>query len=186
MSTVVMKRNTLLILVIALAVVFSTACSKNANTGNSATTNGGQTSSGSSGGTSASSPTAALKAYYEAANRKDIATAKRYLSAGTMRLMEEGAKKMGKTVDEAFTESASQTNTTVMPEFSNEKITGDTATVEMKAQGMTVTMPMVKEGGEWKLAMDKMIQDLQNSMGGSPGASPGADDDDEEGNTNEK
>jgi flagellar hook-associated protein FlgK len=184
-----------MILVIALAaVVFATACSKNANTGNSTnSTNssaGNKTATnGTSGGSEAAgTPTAALRGYYQAAMNKDINAAKRYLSAGTMTLLEEGAKKMGKSLDEAFKESATQSNTTTMPEFSNEKIAGDTATVDMKAQGMSVTMPMVKEGGEWKLAMDKLINDMKNSMGNDgPKPSTGDDDDDKhEGNSNEK
>lgn len=188
MSKVVMKSSNRMILVIALAVVvFSAACSKNANTGNSTnstnstTTNKTSTTSTSTSGDTASSPMAALRAYYDAAMKKDIPTAKKYLSAGTMRVMEEGAKKMGKTVDEAFTEGAE--TTTAMPEFSNEKISGDTATVDIKAQGATVTMPMVKEDGVWKLAMDKLIEDMKNSMGGDTTTKkPGvADDDDEEG-----
>jgi flagellar hook-associated protein FlgK len=192
MSTVVIKRNGLTILVLALSVVFSAACSKNANTGNSTTgTNSGATNTTTtttSSGSAASSPTAALRAYYQAAMNKDIQTAKRYLSAGTMRVMEEGAKKMGKTVDEAFQEGA-QSSTTTMPEFSNEKISGDTATVDMKAQGMTLTMPLVKEGGEWKLAMDKMIEDMQKSMGGGTTNAPQTKEgegDDEHGGHDEK
>lgn len=189
MSTVVKKSNAWIILVIALAaVVFSAACSKNANTGNSTnstnttTTNKNSTTT-SSGGDATGSPTAALRAYYQAAMNKDVNAAKRYLSSGTMVLLEEGAKKMGKSLDEAFKESAAQTNTTVMPEFSNEKISGDTATVDLKAEGMTVTMPMVKEGGEWKLAMDKLIADMKNAMG--DGAKEPADgDDDDNSNAN--
>lgn len=193
MSKVVRKSSAHIILVIALAIVgFSAACSKNANTGNStnstntSTTNktATTTTTTTATGDPASSPIAALRAYYQAAMNKDIPTAKKYLSTGTMRVMEEGAKKMGKSVDEAFEEGAN--TTTVMPEFANEKITGDTATVDIKAQGANVTMPMVKEDGVWKLAMDKLIEDMKNSMGGSDmSKKPGvADDDDEEGNHN--
>lgn len=190
MSKVVMKNSTRMILVIALAaVVFSAACSKNANTGNSTNSTNSTTtnknSSTTSSGDAASSPTAALRAYYQAAMNKDIPTAKKYLSTGTMRVMEEGAKKMGKTVDEAFEEGAQ--TTTAMPEFSNEKINGDTATVDIKAQGASVTMPMVKEDGVWKLAMDKLIEDMRKSMGGTQSKGPGDADDDEddkEGNHN--
>lgn len=193
MSKVVRKSSAHIILVIALAVVgFSAACSKNANTGNStnstnsSTTNKTATTTTTTttaSGDPSSSPMAALRAYYEAAMKKDIATAKKYLSAGTMRVMEEGAKKMGKSVDEAFEEGAN--TTTVMPEFANEKITGDTATVDIKAQGANVTMPMVKEDGVWKLAMDKLIEDMKNSMGGDSTKKPGmADDDDDDGNHN--
>jgi flagellar hook-associated protein FlgK len=192
MSKVVMKKRMsgIMMLAIALAaVVFSTACSKNANTGNSTSstnssatgTTGSTTSTASSGGATAGSPTAALRGYYQAAMDKDVNAAKKYLSAGTMALLEEGAKKMGKSLDEAFKESAAQSNTTVMPEFSNEKITGDTATVEMKAQGMSVTMPMVKEGGEWKLAMDKLIEGMKNSLGTEGPKAPAEGEKDEDG-----
>jgi flagellar hook-associated protein FlgK len=115
--------------------------------------------------------------------RKDVDTAKRYLSAGTISVMEEGARRMGKTLDESFKEGANQTPTTEMPEFSNEKINGDTATVDVKMKDMpVVTMPLVKEGGEWKLALDKFIKDMQNSAGGmQPNAPGGAGDDEDEG-----
>jgi flagellar hook-associated protein FlgK len=189
MSKVVMKNSHRMILVIALAIiVFSAACSKNANSvnstnstnsTNSSTTN--KNTSTTSGGDTASSPTAALRAYYQAAMNKDIPTAKKYLSAGTMRVMEEGAKNMGKTLDQAFEDNAQTTPT--MPEFANEKINGDTATVDIKAQGANVTMPMVKEDGVWKLAMDKLLEDMKNSMGSDtptkkPGQAGGDDDED--------
>ena len=170
MSKLVMNRRmpAIMILAIALAAGFITGCSKGAST-----------------------PTAALKGYYEAAKNKDYAAAKKYLSANTVTLMEVGSKKMGKTPEEAFKESSTDANASVMPEFSNEKITGDTATVEMKAQGQTVTMPMVKENGEWKLAMDKLFGNMGNSLEEKPvtGAETkppsvaGADDDDENHNS---
>lgn len=185
MSKVVKKNNAWIILVIALAaVVFSAACSKNANTGNSTnstnstTTNKNSTTTSSGGEATGGGPTAALRAYYQAGMNKDVATAKKYLSSGTLALLEGEAKKAGKTLDEAFTESAAKTQATVMPEFSNEKISGDTATVDLKAQGATLTMPMVREGGEWKLAMDKLIADLKNAMG--EGAKESSDDDDDD------
>jgi DUF2950 family protein len=154
MSKVVMNRRmpAIMILAIALAAGFVTACSKGA-----------------------SSPTAAIKGYYEAAKNKDYAAAKKYLSANTITLMEMGSKKMGKSPEEAFKESSTDANTSVMPEFSNEKITGDTATVDMKAQGQTVTMPLVKENGEWKLAMDKLFGDMSNSMNETSKPSTGAE-----------
>ena len=189
MSKALIQRNTGIIFVLALAVVFSTACSKNSNTGNSTnstnasnTTTNTTASPGSTGGaTAAGGPTATLRAYYEAAARRDFEAAKRYLSTGTMEMMEEGAKKMGKTLDEALKESPEQK---VIPQFSNEKINGDTATVDLNAQGMTITMPLVKENGEWKLAMDKMMEDLQRSMGGGAKDSSKDDDDEHGGNDN--
>ena len=122
-------------LALAFSMIFSAACSKNANTANSTnstttasnTTNAGKTTDG----TTASSPTAAVKAYYQAAANKDFSTARKYLSSGTMSMMEEGAKKLGKSMEDAFKEDTATTSAT-MPEFSNEKITGDTATVDLK------------------------------------------------------
>ena|SRR5687767_867425 len=181
----------IMILAIVLgSIVFAAGCSKNTNSGNSSNTGStGSTSttstSSSSSGSTASSPTAALRAYYQAAMNKDIPAAKRYLSAGTMAMMEEGARKMGKSLDDAFKEGAAQTPPTAMPEFSNEKINGDTATVDMKVEGMTLTMPLVKEGGEWKLAMDKMIEDMKSSMGGGV-QEPADESKDEHGGHDEK
>jgi len=64
-------------MLLAVAVAFSAACKKNANTGNTATSNAGgttTTTTGGGAGTSASSPTAALRAYYEAGMKKDRRT----------------------------------------------------------------------------------------------------------------
>ncbi len=143
MSKVVMNRSmsAFMVLAIVLAAGFITACSKGAAT-----------------------PTAAVKGYYEAAKNKDYAAAKKYLSASTITLMEVGSKKMGKSPEEAFKESSAETKMGTMPEVSNEKISGDTATVDVKAEGQSVTMPLVKENGEWKLAIDKLFTNLSNSL----------------------
>ena len=191
MNNAVMNRRMpgIMILAIALAVVFSAACNKSANSSNGSvsttTTTTTSTPSASSSAPAASGPTAALRAYYQAGIDKDITTAKRYLSAGTLKMMEEAAAKMGKSLDEAFKEGAQQTPTTAMPEFSNEKINGDTATVDIKVENTSLTMPLVKEGGEWKLAMDKMIQDMKNAMEEGP-AEPAEADKDEHGGHEDK
>jgi uncharacterized protein YlxW (UPF0749 family) len=135
MSKVLKKSRLSLTLLLAVAFTFSAACSK--------------------GGNSTSGPAAAGRAYYEALNRKDYTGAMKYLSAGSIRKLEGEAKDLGKTLDAAYQEAAQKTGADVMPGFSNEKISGDTATVDFKGQGITVTMQMVKEGGEWKLALDK-------------------------------
>lgn len=174
MYKVLDKGRLSVIMLLAAAFVFSAACKKNANTGNTTTTTGGGTTtttttgSGTTGGSvpAAGSPTAALRAYYEAGMKKDIATAKRYLSAGSIKVLEQGARNMGMTLDEAMQQNAQQATSTTMPEFTNEKISGDTATVDIKAEGNTLTMHMVQEGGEWKLAMDKVLEDLRGTQGG--------------------
>ena len=113
-------------------------------------------------GKSASTPTDALKAYFEAAKKKDIATAKKYLSSGTLKMMEDLAKAQGKTLDQMFNENAARETQMPTPEFSKEKVTGDTATVDMKVPNQpVVTAQMVKEGGDWKLAVDKMMGNVK-------------------------
>src|SRR5215217_526082 len=106
MSKVLNKGRLSVIMLLAVAFVFSAACKKNANTGNTNTSNtGGTTTTTTTGGgttggaATAGSPTAALRAYYEAGIRKDVSTAKRYLSTGSLKVLEEGARAMGKTLD---------------------------------------------------------------------------------------
>lgn len=127
------KLTGILTLVLALTVVvFGTACSK---------------------GSAGKSPTEVFKAYYDAAVKKDFTTAKNYLSKGSIDLMELGAKQSGKTFEQAMKDSPAAEGP--MPQLSNEKITGDTATVDITAEGQKAAMPFVKENGEWKIALDK-------------------------------
>lgn len=179
----------ILVLALALSVLaLAAGCSKNANTANSTnTTNLSTTTNKSSATTSTTtassglSPKDTIKAYYDAAAKKDMAAAKGYLSQGTLAMMEEGAKKMGKTLDEAMKEGSNAP--VVMPEFGAENISGDTATVEIKGPaGEMVKMPLVKEGGQWKLAIDKMLGEMMKDAPGAsgPGKSSGAEADDED------
>lgn len=130
-----MKRKLTVILTLALALTglaFATACSK---------------------GSAGKTPTEVFKAYYDAAVKKDFATAKTYLSKGSIDLMEMGAKQQGKTFEQAMKDSPAAEGP--MPQLSNEKVTGDTATVDITAEGQKAAMPFVKENGEWKIALDK-------------------------------
>lgn len=102
------------------------------------------------------SPTEVARGYYEAGMRKDIAGVKRFLSRDSLRLMEDVAKRAGKTLDQLFTEAAEMEALRPLPVFSNERITGDTAYVDIKAPGQPVaTTRLVKEDGEWKLSFGK-------------------------------
>jgi hypothetical protein len=62
---------------------------------------------------------------------------------------------LGKPFNAAWRESVETTGGGAVPEIGNEKITGDTAAVDLKGMGVTLMMPMVREGGEWKVALDK-------------------------------
>jgi hypothetical protein len=81
-----------------------------------------------------SSPTATMTAFFEAGKKKDPDGFKRTLSKGSLDLMESFAKAQNKTLDDALKsgmaspEAAEQSQT---PAMRNEKITGDTATLEV-------------------------------------------------------
>lgn len=110
------------------------------------------------------SPTASFKAYFEASKKKDVEGMKKYMSKGSLEMTEKTAKDQGKTLDEALkaqAESSAKSNEKEL-ETRNEKITGDTATLEIKNQTNNewMTMPFVKEDGTWKIALDKFIEDL--------------------------
>lgn len=135
-----MKRNVagILILVFALtAGMFGAACSK---------------------GSAGMTPTEVFKAYYDAAAKKDYASMKKYLSKGSIDLMEMGAKQSGKSFEEAMKDSPVEP----MPQLGNEKINGDTATVDITADGHKAAMPFIKENGEWKIAMDKLAMTMMS------------------------
>jgi hypothetical protein len=136
----------------------------------------------SKGGSASSGPAVAARVYFEAITRKDFASARRYLSAGSASKMEAEAKEYGKPLEAAWRDSAEKSSLGKMPEIGGEKISGDSATVDFKDKdsGMAFTFPMVKEGGEWKMAFDKLAGNNRILVGlpeaggssGSPAASP--------------
>src|SRR4051812_46725134 len=79
-----------------------------------------------------SSPTATARAFYDAAKAKDVQGIKNALSKKSLEMMEAFAKMGNKTLDESLKEP----NSTQPPTFEarNEKITGDTATLEIKGE----------------------------------------------------
>ncbi|HEV7842837.1 MAG TPA: hypothetical protein VGO69_04030 [Pyrinomonadaceae bacterium] len=127
-----------------------------------------------------SSPTATLKAYFEAMQKKDAAALKKTLSKGTLEMFEQFAKAQSppKTLDEALQTGLSSTTNTEsnkVPETRNEKIDGDKATLEVKNDktGQWEAVPFVKEDGNWKIAFDQMFRDASKSTGSSSGSSTG-------------
>lgn len=166
-----MKRKLTVILTLVLALtagLFGTACSKSS---------------------AGASPTEVFKAYYDAAVKKDFATAKKHLSKGSVALMEAGAKQQGKTFEQAMKDSPAADGP--MPQLSNEKITGETATVDISADGQKMAMPFVKQDGEWKIAMDKLAMTMvggQNAPAPQSSAptqsAPSTEKDDDEDNEN--
>jgi len=121
---------------------------------------------------SSSSPTATFKAYFDAQKKKDVAALKKTLSKSSLQMMEKAAKDQGKTVDKAMTEGfetpAAQKEQTI-PATRNEKIEGDNATLEIENKETKTwdKIYFVKEESEWKIALDKTIQELLKNTGNS-------------------
>lgn len=117
-------------------------------------------------------PTATAQAFYDAAKAKDVPALKSAMSKKSLEVMEAFAQMGGKTLDDTLKEPSN------MPpafEARNEKITGDTATLEVKGQGdKWDTLYFVKEDGRWKIAFDKAMENSLREAGRGPQA-PGPD-----------
>ena len=115
-----------------------------------------------------SSPTATAKAFYDAAKAKDPAAIKSTMSKGSLEMMEKFAKMQNKSLDDALKDPSGSPPPAF--EARNEKITGDNATVEVKDEkGNWDTIPLVKEDGQWKIALDKTMQGPQGKVEESGG-----------------
>jgi ketosteroid isomerase-like protein len=109
--------------------------------------------------TSADSPTKAVQDFVAAYKAKDIAGLKKRFSKGFLEQMEKGAKSQNKDLDASlkeFVEIGDLPFEDGVPETRNEKIDGDTATLEVNAEGKWEETPFIKEDGVWKIAFDKM------------------------------
>lgn len=140
-----------------------TACSSSqpANT----TANTAQTQPQTAKNLESLTPTQVLKEFFEASKRKDIATVKKSLSKNSFPLIEKNAELINVSVDEYLREtSAIRVENDV--ETRNEKISGETATVEFKDTSMEEygSLPFVKEEGIWKLALDKLAEQMQKAL----------------------
>lgn len=86
---------------------------------------------------------------------------KSLLSKGSLELIEKSAKAQNSTSDELLRRESS-VKIKNAPETRNEKIEGDAATVEVKNETngeFDMKMPFVREGGAWKLARDKYVEE---------------------------
>ncbi len=119
------------------------------------------------------SPTETMKALNEASKTKDIQTIKKLVSKGTLALLEKAAKTQNTTVEELLKKD-NGAPFQELPETRSEKITGDTATIEIKdtATNGWEMIPFVKEDGIWKVALDKFLEDLQKRTPGEMNKTP--------------
>lgn len=115
---------------------------------------------------SGSSPTATFKHFFEASKKKDVAGIRKTLSKGSLGMFDKIAKEQNKTTDDMLKDVDKDSKAEAMPETRNEKISGDTATLEIKNEktGKWDSLPFVKENGEWKIAFDKFIEDMLKDL----------------------
>jgi len=108
------------------------------------------------------SPTDTIKTFSEATIAKDTQKIQSLVSKNTLDMMQKTAQKQNTTVDALLSRDIG-TPVTEIPETRNEQIEGDTATVEVKnaGGGDFDTIPLVKEDGKWKIALDKFIEDAR-------------------------
>ena len=118
-----------------------------------------------------SSPTATFKAFHEAQKKKDVEGIKKALSKSSLEMMEKAAKAQNKTLDKAFTEGLESpgAKSDKIPETRDEKIDGDNATLEVQNEQTKKwdKVYFVKEENEWKIALDKTIEEIFKQLGNS-------------------
>jgi hypothetical protein len=108
------------------------------------------------------SPTDALKGLHEASKKRDVEGIKKHLSKGTLKILDNAALAEKTTADELLKKDGGAPMAE-LPEIYGEKIEGDTAYVEIKNNitGEREKMPLVKEEGEWKIALDKYLEQMR-------------------------
>jgi hypothetical protein len=113
-------------------------------------------------GTQGRTPTETLKALNEASKKKDPAAIKKLLSKGTLVLLDNAALSANTSSDELLKKDDGAPFQD-LPEIRGEKIEGDTATVTVKNEVTSEdeNIPFVKEDGEWKVALDKYLEELK-------------------------
>lgn len=157
----------------ALALIV-TACNKTGASNTTTTANTTATTKNTSAAdTSTSSPTATAKTFYEATKAKDVDGMKKTLSKKSLEVLEAFAKMGNKSLDESLKESDSTKQAPTF-EAQNEKITGDTATLDVKDEnGKWQSLPFVKEDGQWKIALDQVLEKAFSQMGSEKSGNEG-------------
>jgi hypothetical protein len=165
------KISRVLTLLVSVALI-ATACSKATNsnsttassTNSSSTVNSSSSSTSTSSSSPASSPIASYKAFQEANKKKDYEGVKRRFSKASLELITNEAKKKNQTLDEYVKQQVDSGKND--EDVTNEKITGDTATIDLKdkSSNSSITLPMIMEDGEWKIAYDKFVKQMEEAF----------------------
>lgn len=110
-------------------------------------------------------PVETFQTYVKAFKKKDLTTMKLLLSGETIKMHEQQAKAEGVTLDDVVKRESLLDESQTTVEYRNERIDGDTATIEYKDGSNWITLPFVREEGEWKIdkktVVDRMMRDVQ-------------------------
>ena len=111
------------------------------------------------------SPLKTLQTYQKAMKAKDTATMKLLLTAESLKMLEQEAKSQGSSVDEVVKRETLFSESQKTIEFRNEKIDGETATIEVKNTfDQWDTVPFRREDGQWKIDKkgyaDRLMQEI--------------------------
>jgi hypothetical protein len=99
-----------------------------------------------------SSPTATAKAFYDASKSKDVPGMKSQMSKKTLDTLDKALKAQNKSVDDFIKETNDKEPPPATFEARNEKINGETATLEVSdGKGGWEPFSFIKEDGQWKL-----------------------------------
>ncbi len=117
-----------------------------------------------------SSPTATMKEFNQAMQKKDKEAVKKTLSKASLQTIEVDARLADETLDEAIQTGLDKVPPDVkLPEMRNETIKKDgTAFIEIKDEEKQAWFPVkfVKEDDQWKIAYDYAMRDPSHKVRG--------------------
>jgi len=107
-----------------------------------------------------SSPKETVMTFVAALQKKDGAAIAKCMSKAAIANFEKEAKEEKKSLEDYLVEFFEDEDEVKIPETKNEKIDGDSATIEVKEDGDKewTSIPFAKEDGGWKMAFDKIGQ----------------------------
>lgn len=110
-------------------------------------------------------PLETFQTYAKAVKQKDTTTMKLLLSSESIRMQEQEAKARGVTLDDVVKGQTLIAEDQRTLEFRNEKIEGETASLEVKRGAGWETVPFVLEDSVWKLDTkgyaDRFVEGIQ-------------------------
>ena len=110
-------------------------------------------------------PVETFKAYASAVKQKDTTAMKNLLSSESIKMHELEAKAQNVPLDDIVKRETLVMEGQKVVEFRNEKIDGETATLEVKDNfGTWTTVPFVREDNEWKINKKGFADQLQQEI----------------------